>query len=43
MKILWTLPSLEDVESIREYIARDSEVYATAFVEKIVLAVERLA
>jgi len=43
MKIFWTLPSINDLESIRDYIARDSEVYAINFVEKIIMAVEKLS
>lgn len=42
MKIEWTRPALLDLESIRDYIRRDSEYYATRFVEKIIEAVESL-
>lgn len=42
MIVLWTVPAVEDLESIRDYIARDSDLYASRFVEKIVDAVERL-
>lgn len=42
MKIEWTEPALSDLESIREYIGRDSEYYASRFVERIIAAVERL-
>ena len=28
MKLIWTNPSVEDLRSIRNYIARDSEYYA---------------
>jgi len=42
-RVVWTEPALEDVESIRAYIARDSEVYADAAVLEIVEAAERLA
>lgn len=42
MKIEWTRPALLDLESIRDYISRDSESYATRFIEKIIEAVESL-
>jgi len=42
MKIEWTGLALADLESIREYIWKDSEYYATRFVERIIEAVERL-
>lgn len=42
MKFVWTDPSIEDLRSIREYIARDSEYYAAKFVEEIVLSVDKL-
>lgn len=42
MKIEWTEPSLSDLESIRDYIGKGSEYYATRFIEKIIEAVESL-
>ena len=42
MKIEWTEPALSDLESIRDYIRKDSEYYATRFVERIIKAVETL-
>ncbi len=42
MKVLWSAPAVEDLESIGDYIARDSEYYANSFVEKIIYAVEKL-
>jgi len=42
MKIEWTEPSLSDLESIRDYIRRDSVYYAARFVEKVIEAVETL-
>ena len=42
MKIVWTKPAIADLESIREYIARDSEYYAKRFIEKIIKSVEKL-
>jgi addiction module RelE/StbE family toxin len=42
MKVEWTKPALLDLESIRDYIKRDSEYYASRFIEKIIEAVESL-
>ena len=42
MRIDWSDQSLEDIEEIRRYIARDSPVYAEAFVARIFEAAERL-
>ncbi len=42
MKIVWTEPAVEDLRELYAYIARDSEMYASGFVERIILAVERL-
>jgi addiction module RelE/StbE family toxin len=39
-KVVWSPEALEDLESIAEYIGRDSEYYARAVVSKI-LAVAR--
>ncbi len=43
MKIVWTEPAVEDLRELHAYIARDSEVYASGFVGRIILAPERLA
>ena len=43
MKILWTEPAIEDLRSLHVYIARDSEVYASNFVQRIILAVDKLS
>lgn len=43
MKILWTDPAIEDLRNLHSYIAKDSEVYASSFVERIILVVEKLA
>jgi toxin ParE1/3/4 len=40
--ILWSPQALRDLESVREYIARDSPLYADLMVSRIVAAVERL-
>lgn len=42
MKILWTDPAVQDLRNLHDYIARDSEVYASSFVQRIILAVDRL-
>ena len=43
MKIVWTEPAVEDLRELHAYIARDSEVYASGFVERIISAAERVA
>ena len=43
MKIKWTDPAIESLRNLHGYIAKDSEVYASSFVERIILAVEKLA
>jgi plasmid stabilization system protein ParE len=42
MKIVWTEPAVKDLRELHSYIARDSEMYASGFVERIILAAERL-
>ncbi len=42
MKIKWTVPAVDDLESIRDYIGKDSEIYATSFIEKILKSVDIL-
>ncbi|MEK7727127.1 MAG: type II toxin-antitoxin system RelE/ParE family toxin [candidate division KSB1 bacterium] len=41
-QVTWSLEALADVDSIAEYIARDSAVYASAVVEKILEAARKL-
>ncbi|MFN2498280.1 MAG: type II toxin-antitoxin system RelE/ParE family toxin [Pyrinomonadaceae bacterium] len=43
MKIVWTEPAVEDLRELHAYIARDSEMYASGFVERIISAAERAA
>lgn len=43
MKLVWTDPAVEDLRSIRDYIARDSEYYAANLIEQLILAAGRLA
>lgn len=42
MKIVWTQPAVEDLYELHAYIARDSELYASGFVERLISAVEVL-
>ena len=35
MKIRWTIPADEDLDSIFQHISRDSEYYASNFIEEI--------
>ena len=42
MKILWTDPAIDDLRNLLAYIAKDSEEYASTFVEKIILSVDKL-
>ena len=43
MRILWTEPARDDLRNLHGYIARDSEVYASSFVQRIILAADRLS
>lgn len=40
--VVWTDPAVGDLDSIHEYIARDTEVYADAMLQEIFDAVDRL-
>ncbi|NJL27669.1 MAG: type II toxin-antitoxin system RelE/ParE family toxin [Thermoanaerobaculia bacterium] len=42
MKLVWSDPAVDDLGAIRDYIARDSEHYATRFISQILEAVDRL-
>jgi plasmid stabilization system protein ParE len=42
-EVVWTDPAWEDLEATAEYIARDSESYAAAFVEEIKAAATSLS
>jgi len=35
MQVRWSEPALEDMEGIRDYIAKDSAFYAQQFIERI--------
>lgn len=41
-EVVWSATALEDVESLAEYIARDSEVYARAVVDTILDTARKL-
>ncbi|MEI8206317.1 MAG: type II toxin-antitoxin system RelE/ParE family toxin [Kiritimatiellales bacterium] len=41
-RVLWTAPAVSDLDSIREYIARDSEVYADSVLSEIFEVVDQL-
>lgn len=41
-EVVWTEPAWEDLEAAAQYIARDSESYATAFIRKVREAAESL-
>lgn len=43
MKIIWSEPALTDIENIKDYIAKDSEFYATEFAEEVFEMVNNLA
>lgn len=42
MKVVWTDPAVADLAALRDYIGRDSWIYANRFVEKLIRAVDRL-
>ena len=42
MKLVWSGPARADVESIRDYIRRDSEFYAGRFVGRVIETAESL-
>jgi plasmid stabilization system protein ParE len=42
VRIVWSEPAIDDLEAIRDYIARDSEVYARSFIAELLGAVDRL-
>ncbi len=42
-EVVWTSPAWDDLEAAAEYIARDSEAYAAAFVREIKVAAESLS
>jgi plasmid stabilization system protein ParE len=42
-KIIWSPEAVADLTEIRAFIARHSEAYAAAMIERILIAVDRLA
>lgn len=42
MRIEWSEPAVSDLSGIRDYIARDSEQYASRFVQRIFDSIESL-
>ena len=42
MRIAWTLQAVEDVEAIRDFVARDSPHAAALLAQRLVTAVEHL-
>jgi len=42
MKVLFSIISLQELESIKAYIKRDSEQFARIFIEKILSTIKRL-
>ncbi|HBC32151.1 MAG TPA: type II toxin-antitoxin system RelE/ParE family toxin [Clostridiales bacterium] len=43
MKIIWTKSAVLNLESIKSYIAQDSQYYAVELIEKVFGAVEKLS
>ncbi len=42
VKVVWTEFALEDLNSIHEYISKDSKVYADRVIDKIIVRVDQL-
>jgi toxin ParE1/3/4 len=42
VKVVWTEFALEDLKTIHDYISKDSKVYASRFVEKLISRVDQL-
>jgi len=42
MRVNWTEPTLEDLEAIQAYIAKDSSFYTRQFIERIFDATTKL-
>lgn len=41
-KLIWTNPAVFDLETIHNFIAHDSEYYATSFIEELISQPEEL-
>lgn len=42
VRIIWTELALDDLKSIHDYVSRESHVYATRLIEKIIGRVQQL-
>jgi toxin ParE1/3/4 len=42
-EIIWSPQAYSDLKAIHDYIARDSHIIAISFVERLLIAVDRLA
>jgi addiction module RelE/StbE family toxin len=42
-KIIWSPEAVADLTEIRDYVARDSDAYAAALVERILSSIDRLS
>ena len=42
VKIVWTELAMEDLKSIYDFIAKDSNIYADRLIEKIISRVDQL-
>lgn len=42
-RVIWSPEAVADLTEIRAYIARDSDAYAAALMERVLSAVERMA
>jgi addiction module RelE/StbE family toxin len=42
VKVVWAEFALEDLKTIHDYISKDSKVYASRFVEKLISRVDQL-
>jgi len=42
VKVVWSEFAIEDLKSIYDYISKDSKIYASRFVEKLILRVDQL-
>jgi addiction module RelE/StbE family toxin len=41
-KLIWTDPAVDDLQAIYDYISKDSEYYASAFIGELIQSVEKL-
>lgn len=43
MTIQWSEPALNDLQAIKDYISRDSKIYALNFIERLITLIEKLS